>query len=233
MQWRALTHFMTKGGILLVVAFLCGALITTTASAKGRTRFLELQPMGGFSYVHLRAFDATDFDTSSKLSRAELAELNAELALRGVQSPKTGHGPSAGLAAQIKLWIFILAARYEGTKTPGFALHTVGGDLGMRLGQRVSLYGRGGLGYTIVKGLPAIIKTQGIALTTSGGVDIQLTQAISVGIGCDADLLFLSQALDTKTALGPSATSTIDVAELEGSVIGFLVRPQLHLTWHM
>lgn len=189
--------------------------------AKERTRWFELQPQLGFAYVNLTGFSKDKF--------LDEAQEEAELSLEDAQIPVRGTGPSVGLGAQLKAWVFVLGARYNYSHTSDFGLHTVGGDLGLRLGDQVALYGRAGGGLAFASSLPAGLDTDGFVISGSGGLDIALSPELSLGFGADIDVLLMTQA----QTLQDAASRDLDVRQLDRNTIGFQLRPQVHLTWHL
>ncbi len=102
----------------------------------------ELQPMVGYSWINLTGFSEDKFLAAAPEITPENAgafdvDAQANSMLDASQVPVQGQGLSAGLGAQLKFWVFVLGARYAYTHTPDFGLHTVGGDLGMRVGGRL------------------------------------------------------------------------------------------------
>jgi hypothetical protein len=207
--------------LLPLLAVLAGVTVSFSARAEERTRFFELQPQVGFSYVNLTGFSQEEFqdDVSQDLS----------VSLDDGQIPVEGTGPSAGIGAQLKVWVFVLGARYNYTHTSEFAMQTVAGDLGLRLGDTVALYGRAGLGLAFLSDLPAELTTDGFVIPASGGLDFKLGDAVSLGLGLDLEVLLLTQAQKLQDA----AQRDLDIQEIDRDTVGFHIRPQLHLTWHI
>lgn len=205
--------------VSLLAAIACFAL-SVSARAE-RTRFFELQPQVGFSYVNLTGFSQGKFE--------EDVRSDLEPSLTDGQIPVEGTGPSAGLGAQLKLWVFVVGARYNYLYTSEFGMHTVAGDLGLRLGDDIALYGRAGLGFAFLSELPQDLQTDGFVVPASGGLDFKLDDALSLGIGVDVELLLLTQAQKLEDA----ASRDLDLQEIDRDTVGFHIRPQLHLTWHI
>jgi hypothetical protein len=217
----------------LLTALLCCCVLfshSAQAGAKKRTRYVELQAMGGYSWLNLTGFSQDHFIAA--LPNA-VASGDQDAAVAASQVPVRGQGPSGGLAAQLKLWVFVLGARYAATNAEDFNLHTVGADLGMRLGDRVAVYGRAGGGLAFLTGLPPELETRGFMVSLSGGLEIMLADPISLGFGLDGDLLLLSQEIGSAADLASGNADAQDLANLDGSAAGFQLRPQLHLTWHL
>ncbi|HEX2733613.1 MAG TPA: hypothetical protein VHM70_18515 [Polyangiaceae bacterium] len=206
---------------------------SSTAHAE-RTRYFELQPMGGYSWVNMTGFSEHKFRQDFDPTKVDKND-PVNSALKEAQVPVRGQGPSVGGALQLKLWVFVLGARYAYSKMPDFGLHTVGADLGLRLGGIVSVYGRLGPGWAFQSGVPDGINTQGFVVSASGGLEIQVAKPISIGLGLDTDLLLLTRS-GQLAAVGSAATgglTTSNIQALDGSAVGFQLRPQLHLTWHI
>jgi hypothetical protein len=108
-------------------------------------------------------------------------------------------------------------------------MQTVAGDLGLRLGDTVALYGRAGLGLAFLSDLPAELTTDGFVIPASGGLDFKLGDAVSLGLGLDLEVLLLTQAQKLQDA----AQRDLDIQEIDRDTVGFHIRPQLHLTWHI
>lgn len=198
---------------------------TSAAAAEDRTRWFELQPQAGFSYVNLTGFSQERF-----VDRVEAGiEEDLEPSLSDGQVPVEGTGPSVGLGAQLKAWVFVLGARYNYAHTSDFGLHTVTGDLGMRLGDDVALYGRAGGGLAFFSSLPAALDTDGFVVGASGGLDFKLADAASLGVGLDAEVLLVTQAQKLRDA----ANRELQLEQVDRDSVGFHLRPQLHLTWHL
>lgn len=207
---------MKKAYLFLFAA--CGLVLS---SAEARADGFELQPQVGFSWVNLTGFSQDQFVAD--------AEETLRPSLESGQVPVEGFGPSAGLGAQLKFWVFVLGTRYNYTHTGDFDMHTVGGDLGMRLGDSVALYGRAGVGFAFLSSLPQELRTDGFVLPASGGIDIRLGKGASLGFALDADVLILTQAQKLEDA----ATQELRPEEIDRDSVGFQLRPQVHLTWHL
>ena len=204
--------------------------------------------MVGYSFVNLTGFSedrflaaAPDLEAEAR-ARAQASDGQVDVEgeatgqfnnmLAASQVSVAGSGISGGLGAQLKFWVFVLGARYAYTHTSDFGMHAMGADLGLRIGDTVALYGRGGLGYALLGGLPDELNAQGYYAEIAGGLDFRLGKAISIGFGADADVLFLGSTGQLGAALGGSIDADT-ASEIDGSAVGFLLRPQLHLTWHL
>lgn len=197
------------------------ALILCAEPARAeRTRYFELQPQFGYSWVNLTGFSQEKFVDDVTAAEGLVEDAG--------QVPVEGSGPSAGVGAQLKLWVFVLGSRYNYTQTSDFGLHTVGADVGMRIGDVVALYGRAGLGFAFLSSLPQELTTDGFLVPVSGGVDVKLSEALSLGVGLDAEVLLLTQA----QKVGDALASDLQAQEIDRDTLGFQIRPQLHLTWH-
>jgi hypothetical protein len=208
---------LTSFVALALLFGLCGQAF----AEEKRTRYFELQPQLGYSWVNLSGFSQEQF--------LEDVEGNLQPSLESGEVPVEGFGPSAGLGAQLKLWVFVLGTRYNYTTTSDFDVHTVAVDLGLRLGDEVALYGRAGLGLAFLSSLPSELTTDGFTLPASGGLDFKLSEAVSLGLGLDVEVLLLTQAQKLQSA----ATMQLQPQEIDRDSIGFQLRPQLHLTWHL
>jgi hypothetical protein len=224
---------------LLGFAFvLLGHLPDASARKEERTRYVELQPMVGYSWVNLTGFSESQFYDSfdpNEIDANTDPNDTVQAATEDGQVPVEGFGPSFGGALQLKLWVFVLGARYSYTHTPSFGLHTLAGDLGLRLGKTVSVYGRLGPGWTIQDGLPPGININGFVISSSGGLDFRLAPALSVGLGLDVDVLLLAKTGQIQAAAnaGSGNISAETARELDGSAVGFQFRPQLHFIFHL
>jgi hypothetical protein len=194
---------------------------SASASAEDRTRMFELQPQVGFSYINLTGFSQGKF--------VDAARQDLQPSLSDGEIPVEGTGPSAGIGAQLKAWVFVLGARYNFSHTSDFDMHTVVGDLGLRLGDDVALYGRAGGGLVYLSSLPAGLDTNGFVVSGSGGLDFKLGAAASLGFGLDVDVLLLTQAEKLRDA----ANQQLQLDQIDRDTVGFHVRPQVHLTWHI
>lgn len=205
-------------------------LLTGSAEAKKRTRYVELQPMVGYSWVNMTGFSENKF---AREVRADGIDPNDPVnsGLESAQVPVQGKGLSVGGALQLKLWVFVLGARYAYTSTPDFGMHTVSGDLGLRLGSLVSVYGRLGPGFAFQSGIPDGISTNGLMVEASGGLEFRLAEPISLGLGLDTDVLLLTRSGQLDAVSG--GVSTDNIRKLDGSAVGFQLRPQLHFIWHI
>lgn len=203
--------------------FLTVALFTLSLSARAedRTRFFELQPQLGFSYVSLAGFSKGKF-------QQDIQE-DLEPSLSDGQIPVKGTGPSAGVGAQLKAWVFVVGARYNYVHTSEFDMQTVAGDVGLRLGDDVALYGRAGVGLAFLSALPRDLTTDGFVIPASGGLDFKLGKPLSLGFGVDLEVLALTQAQKLQDA----ANRDLQLQQIDRDTFGFHIRPQLHLTWHV
>lgn len=190
--------------------------------------------MVGYSWVNLTGLSETEFRQNVDLEDLD-AEDPVDGTLENAEVPVSGRGPSVGAALQFKLWVLVLGARYAYTHASDFGLHTVVGDLGLRLGKTVSVYGRLGPGWAFQGGLPAGINTRGFVVEGSTGLEVQLAPAASIGFGFDADLLLLTRTGQIGAArdVAGGDVSLDNLRELDGSAVGFQLRPQLHFTWHL
>lgn len=207
-------------------------------AASARPRLLELQPMIGYSWVNMTGFSQDGFVEAYQDASAEelmAAQNDPNAALDAAKVPVEGNGLSVGAAAQLHLWVFVLGVRYAYTSATALQLHTVGGDIGLRLGDPVAVYGRLGVGYAFQSGLPEGLSTRGVLAAGSAGVEVRVAPAISIGLGFDADLLFMSQSGQLKAAgsLATGSGGSAEIAALDGTAIGYQLRPQLHLIWHL
>jgi hypothetical protein len=207
-------------------------------SAEARPRPFELQPMVGYAWVNMTGFSKDQFvDSYENATPEELAAAanDPNSALTAAKVPAKGEGLSVGAAAQLKLWVFVLGARYAFTSASDLQLHTLGGDIGLRLGDPVSVYGRLGAGYAFQSGLPEGLSTRGILAAGSAGLEVRISKPFSVGAGLDADLLFMSRGGQLKAAgsLASGSTNTAKLEQLDGTAIGYQLRPQLHFIWHI
>jgi hypothetical protein len=226
---------------LFVAAFSCAAaalVVLSGARADARTRIFELQPMVGYSFVNMTGVSEDKFvATYQDATPEEMAEAvnDPNAALAAAQVPVEGQGLSVGAAAQLKLWVFVLGGRYAYTNASALHLHTLGADVGLRLGNPVSVYGRLGVGYAYQSGLPDGLSTRGVLAAGSAGLEVRIDPAFSVGAGLDADLLFMSQdgQLQAASNLTSGSTSAAELRALDGSAIGYQLRPQLHFIWHI
>lgn len=227
-------------GISAAAAFCAGSALADT---DDRGPF-ELQPIVGYSWVNLTGFSEDQFmDAAPKLTPETAAgaasiDVNAQInsMLEAAKVPVEGQGLSAGVGAQLKFLIFVLGARYAYTNTSDFGLHTMGGDIGLRIGERVALYGRGGAGFAFLDGLPEGMNTRGFTVGLGAGLDVRPTDAISFGIGIDGDVLLLSstqQLRSTASFVAGGSVNQNTASEIDGSALGFQIRPQIHLTWHL
>ncbi len=224
----------------------CSLLVASavlSASAAAHAGF-ELQPMVGYSFINMTGFSEDQFLAAAPTD-AELAASvrNGQIDVQGqvnsmldaAQIPVEGDGLSAGIGAQLSLWIFVLGARYSYSHTPDFGFHTVGGDLGLRFGEKVALYGRGGVGFAMVGGLPEDLSANGFYVDMGVGLDIVPSKSFSFGFGAEGELLFLgstSQLESAAQAVGGGINADT-IGEVDGSAIGYLIRPQVHFTWHL
>lgn len=203
-----------------------------------RTRYVELQPMVGYSWVNLTGFSESRFVAAIDPSNVAPGTSSDDVANQHFddgQVPVDGSGVSFGAALQLKLWVFVLGTRYAYTPTPDFGLHTIGGDLGLRLGKTVSLYGRLGPGYAFLDRMPPGINANGFVVSGSGGLEVRVGPGASLGFGLDTDLLLLASRRQLRAgsdALGGNATLE-GLRTLDGSAVGFQLRPQLHFIWHI
>lgn len=202
---------------LSVAALLLGA--SDARAEKERTRFFELQPQIGYSWVNLTGFNQGNF----------IEGVEQDLSVEEGDVPVEGSGFSAGLGAQFKAWVFVVGARYNLTSTQDFGLHTVAGDLGLRLGDEVALYGRAGLGLAFMSSLPEELKTNGFVIPASGGLDFKINDAASLGVGLDVEVLLMTQAQKLRDAV----SGELRPEEVDRDSAGFQIRPQLHFTWHI
>lgn len=230
--------FGARWSSLLIAAVLVLCLSENAHAREKRTRYVELQPMVGYSWVDLTGFSESRFAATINPDEIDpniTTEQAANQAFDSGQVPVEGSGVSLGGALQLKLWVFVLGARYSYTHTPDFGLHTVGGDLGLRLGKTVSLYGRLGPGFGVLDGLPAGMNANGFIVSGSGGLEIQLGKGASLGFGCDADLLLLASRRQLQAGSDAlSGNATVEgLRTLDGSAVGFQIRPQLHFIWHI
>ncbi len=222
----------------LVSAIAVSLLCSVAHARKDRLRIVELQPMIGYSWVNMTGFSESQFYESVDPSTlGPNTDPNAALdgALSDSQVPVEGQGPSFGGALQLKLWVFVLSGRYAYTAAEDFGLHTIGGDIGLRLGGIVSVYARIGPGWAIQSGLPEGINTDGLVVSGSAGLEFRLGKPISLGFGFDADLLLLARTGQLQAASN-AAGGNITVSglqELDGSAVGYQLRPQLHFIWHI
>jgi hypothetical protein len=222
----------------LVLALGLTLLCSAAHAKKDRLRLVELQPMIGYSWVNLTGISEDQFYQSVNQTRVDASSDPTQVlagSLADSQIPVEGQGPSFGAALQLKLWVFVLSGRYAYTAAEDFGLHTVGADLGLRLGGIVSIYGRLGPGWAFQSGLPEGINVDGFAVSSSAGLEFRLGRPISLGIGFDADLLLLAsqgQLQLANDAAGGNVTAS-QLRELDGTAVGFQLRPQLHLIWHI
>jgi hypothetical protein len=215
------------------------ALATHSARADDGGPF-ELQAMVGHASVNLSGFSEDRF-LDARPSRSELASIDdldegLEAQLEASQVEADGSGISAGLGAQLRLWILVLGARYAYSDTADFGAHTLGADLGLRLGRTIALYGRGGAGLAFLGGLPEGMNANGYYLDLGAGLDVRFTDAISVGVGADMDFLFLGSTAQFNSAAGALSGELVSeetASEVDGSAVGFIFRPQIHVTWHL
>lgn len=224
--------------LLAVLSLVAAGSFLWARPAEARPRPVELQPMIGYSWVNMTGLSKSQFiDRYQAASPEEVAAAGNDpnAALEAAKVPVEGQGLSAGLGAQLKLWVFTLGARYAYTHATELHLHTLGADVGLRLGGTVAVYGRLGAGYAFQSGLPAGLSTRGVLAAGSAGLDIRLDPAFSIGAGLDADLLFMSQDGQLRAAgsLATGSNSASDLQKLDGSAIGYQLRPQLHFIWHI
>jgi hypothetical protein len=178
-------------------------------------------------------------ESYQKATPEQLAEAakNPNLALDSAKVPMSGNGTSVGLAAQVNLWVLLIGARYMYTSASNIHLHTLGADLGFRVGKPVGFYFRLGGGYAFQSGLPEGMSTGGIHLGGGLGLDFRLDPAFSCGFGLDADALFMSQSgqlrVATSLATQNQSVNAASLQKLDGSAAGYQLRPQIHLTWHL
>ncbi len=212
----------------------CSLLVASavlSASAAAHAGF-ELQPMVGYSFINMTGFSEDQFQ--GELA-ASVQNGQIDVDLDSAQIPVEGDGLSAGIGAQLSLWVFVLGARYSYSHTPDFGFHTVGGDLGLRFGEKVALYGRGGVGFAMVGGLPEELSANGFYLDVGMGLDIVPSKFFSFGFGAEGELLFLgsTRQLQSATDAVGGGISVDTLREADGSAIGYLIRPQVHVTWHL
>jgi opacity protein-like surface antigen len=218
-------------------AALVGLSLTFAGSAEAkekRTRYFEVQPMVGYSWVNMTGFSENKFQREFAIEGVDQND-PVNSSLEQAQVPVQGQGLSVGAALQLKLWVFVLGARYSYTKTPDFGLHTVGADLGLRLGSIVSVYGRMGPGFAFQSGIPDGINTRGLAVSVSGGLEFHVAEPVSFGLGLDTDVLLLTRQGQLE-AVGSAANNGVtaeNIRKLDGSAVGFQLRPQLHFIWHI
>ncbi len=225
----------------LALSLVVWSICPDASAREKRTRYLELQPMVGYSWVNVTGFSDDKFEDAVRASATDPSNLNADPntvadeAFAAGQERVEGHGLSVGGALQLKLWVFVLGARYSYTMTEGFGMHTIGGDLGLRLGDTVALYGRLGPGFAFQDGLPDGLSTDGFVVSGSGGLEFRLAQGFSLGVGVDADLLLLAatRQLEAGAQAATGGVSVSNLRELDGSAVGFQLRPQLHFIWHI
>lgn len=228
----------------------CAALVATLLTLKPAYAAddpgpFELQPMVGYSIVNLTGFSEDQFldaapDLNTARGRAQVSQNGVEGQISSMfdasKVPVEGDGISAGLGAQLGFWVFVLGARYSYTAAGDFDVQTVGADLGLRLGDTVAVYGRGGGGLTFVGGMPAGLNVDGYFANIDVGLEVRPWDSVSIGLGLDSHLLFLGTTGQLKTGAdaltgGPVTADTL--SKIDGSAIGFLLRPQLHMTWYL
>ncbi len=197
--------------------------------------------MVGYSWVNITGFSDDKFEEAVRANAADPSSLQqdpndlADEAFEAGQEKVEGSGLSIGGALQLKLWVFVLGARYSYTMTEGFGLHTVGGDLGLRLGETVAVYGRLGPGFAFQDGLPDGLNANGFVVSGSAGLEFRLARGFSLGVGFDTDLLLLAASgqLEAGAAAASGGANVDNLRKLDGSAIGFQLRPQLHFIWHI
>jgi hypothetical protein len=227
---RLLQRLQVLAAAVCFVLLLAGS----AHAKKKRTRYFELQPMVGYSWVNMTGFSENKFAREVEADGID-PEDPINSGLESAQVPVQGRGLSVGAALQFKLWVFVMGARYAYTSMPDFGLHTLSGDLGLRLGSLVSVYGRLGPGFAFQSGIPEGINTNGLMVEASGGLEFRLAEPVSLGLGLDTDLLLLTRS-GQLGAVGDAASNgvTVDnIRKLDGSAVGFQLRPQLHFIWHM
>lgn len=219
--------------LLLTTLAMC---LPTTAQAKPRTRPLELRPVIGYSWVDLTGFSQDRFvDHVETLPSEELDEFDQDSALRASRVPVTGHGPNVGIGLDVRLWVFSIGGQYVFTHTSHFGLHTVEANVGLRVGGVVAYSLRAGAGYALQSGLPGELSTHGFVGTLANGFDFRITPAMSLGVGLELDALVLTRegALDASADLASGELTEANARVIDGSALGFQLRPQLQFIWHI
>jgi hypothetical protein len=65
--------------------------------------------------------------------------------------------------------------------------------------------------------------------SASASLDFKLGAAASLGFGLDVDVLLLTEAQKLRDA----ANQRLQLEQIDRDTVGFHLRPQVHLTWHI
>lgn len=207
-------------GITLAL-FLLGSLNTSTASAddgeedSGGNGYLWIEPVLGYSYVNLRALS---YDN-----------LYPEI----VEVKDTGIG--GGLAAGLHFLFLDAGIRTTISHYSSFDVGTLALEATLRLPTPlISPFVRAHFGYawngSVNYSNPGLTSVSVYGFTVGGtlGMDISLSDLVSLGAGLHVDVLNLSRSeLDTN----PSGVTNFDFT-VPGSAVGIQLRGQLQLTFH-
>ncbi|MEN9579687.1 MAG: hypothetical protein RJA70_2696 [Pseudomonadota bacterium] len=233
------------GRLCSAAALVAGLLSANNAQAEDEPGPFELQPMVGYAVVNLTGFSEDRFlaaapNLKTAQGRAQVDQNGVEGQLSAMfdasQVPVKGDGLSAGLGAQLSFLVFVLGARYSYAAAGDFDVQSIGADLGLRLGETVAVYGRGGGGLAFVGGMPDGLNVSGYFANIDVGMEVRPWDAVSIGLGLDSHLLFLGttgQLQAGADALTGKPISAETLGDIDGSAIGFLIRPQLHVTWFL
>jgi endogenous inhibitor of DNA gyrase (YacG/DUF329 family) len=171
----------------------------------------------GYSWINLVQFSSNNFiPTAERLD---------------------GNGWSTALSAGFRVYWFTVGARGTLSSYPGFEIGTVGLDLGLHLPIPViEPYVRGGLSYGWMGNAnyrnPNLSDTSvtGLVADVGGGVDIYLSDHISLGAGIDA--VFLNLTRQKITSGAATMVTDINVSE-SGDAVGLQLRFHGQLTIHI
>lgn len=220
------------GLLLLLSSLLSGG----QAHAKRPYKPLELRPILGYGWVNLTGISQEQFlSTAAMATPEQIASADEQAVIEAAKVPVQGSGPAGGLGIDLRLWVFSLGGQYTYTHAGDFGLHTGVVNLGLRLGGTVAFYTRLGGGYARQLGLPEGLSTGGFVVSSSNGFDIRLSNLLSLDLGVDGELLMLTRngQLDGQAQLLSGNVNQETAAKVDGSAVGYQIRPMLGVTFHL
>lgn len=202
---------------VFALAFALGSVFAFSSGSARADGPFWIEATAGYSYVNLTTFGEENF-------------------LPTLEST-TDTGWTVGGAAGLRLWAFTIGARGNFARHPDFNLSSAMIDLGLRLPlPLIEPFVRAGFGYAWLgtgRFREEAIRNAdiaGFAAELGVGVDIALPAGLSLGVGVDGGLLFLSRDDVEGACEGDGCGVSIDLAET-GRSYGVQVRPRVMLTY--
>lgn len=188
------------------------------AADPPRTDLIYIEAIGGYSFVNMKAISYDNL-------YPEVVDL-------------TGAGFAAGLAAGVRLSILTIGGRATLASYPGFEVGTAAAELTLHLPTGVvEPWVRVGIGYGWLGeanyDFPKRSETSVYGYVFQGaiGVDIYLGKVVSLGGGCDLDVLNMSRQPLTVTPSEMASLTGVDLTK-DGNAVGLQLRGHFAVTLH-